>query len=71
MIGVNDTNEVFQLADARMVLDFAQEKGIGLIAMWSANRDHPCADGATELYQCTRISEPPLAFSQVFRAFLR
>lgn len=71
MIGVNDTREIFSLADARALLDFAREKNIGLISMWSANRDQPCVQGADALYQCTKLSEPPLAFSRVFSGFLR
>lgn len=70
MIGVNDTKEVFQVADARALLDFAREKNISLISMWSANRDHPCAEGVNALYQCTQVSDPPLAFSKVFHGFL-
>lgn len=42
MIGVNDvTTEVFGLADAQQVEDFARSKGLGMLSMWSLARDNP------------------------------
>lgn len=42
MIGQNDSsNEVFSISDAQTLLAFAQEKGLGLIAFWSIQRDRP------------------------------
>jgi len=72
MIGVNDvTTETFQLSDAQDVLNFARNQGVGLIGMWSANRDHQCAANETGLFQCTRISQAAFAFSQIFQGFTR
>jgi chitinase len=43
MIGQNDVvDEVFTLADARAVNQFAQQHGIGRASMWSLNRDQTC-----------------------------
>ncbi|WP_284699957.1 glycosyl hydrolase family 18 protein [Chitinolyticbacter albus] len=40
MIGQNDVQgEVFTLADAQTLTDFAKQKGLGLIAWWSFQRD--------------------------------
>lgn len=40
MIGVNDiTSEVFTLADAQLLEDFARQKGLGMLSMWSIARD--------------------------------
>ncbi|WP_265459899.1 chitinase [Enterococcus sp. HY326] len=40
MIGQNDvSDEVFTLDDAAELNQFAQEKGLGRLSMWSANRD--------------------------------
>ncbi|HVU67986.1 MAG TPA: carbohydrate binding domain-containing protein [Ktedonobacteraceae bacterium] len=40
MTGANDVGgETFTLADAQTVLSFAQQKGVGELAMWSVNRD--------------------------------
>jgi hypothetical protein len=45
MIGQNDfTEEVFTLEDATSLNDFAIEKNIGRMSMWSANRDIPCGE---------------------------
>src|SRR5579885_1662136 len=42
MTGANDVSgETFTLTDAQTVLSFAQQKGIGELAMWSVNRDEP------------------------------
>ncbi len=42
MLGVNDiTSEVFRLEDAALVEAFAREKGLGMLSMWSLNRDAP------------------------------
>ena len=42
MIGVNDlTAEVFTVADAQLLEDFAREKGLGMLSMWSVARDNP------------------------------
>ena len=42
MIGVNDVRtEVFTLADAQQVEDFARSKGLGMLSMWSLARDTP------------------------------
>jgi chitodextrinase len=70
MIGVNDVqSETFQLSDAQDVVTFARNRGAGLIAMWSANRDHQCAANETGLFQCSRITQSPFAFAQIFRGF--
>ena len=41
MIGQNDVqSEVFNLEDAQQVAAFAAAQGMGLVSMWSANRDN-------------------------------
>lgn len=43
MIGQSDvTTERFTLADAAVVNEFAREVGVGLVSMWSLNRDATC-----------------------------
>ena len=43
MIGINDNPpEIFTIADAQKLYAFANQKGIGRLAMWSSNRDQPC-----------------------------
>ncbi len=42
MIGVNDvTSEVFTVADAQALEDYARAKGLGMLAFWSVTRDTP------------------------------
>ncbi|WP_273429819.1 glycosyl hydrolase family 18 protein [Chitinibacter tainanensis] len=48
MLGVNDVqSEVFGLADAQILTDFAKQKGLGLIAWWSFHRDNS-SNGASK-----------------------
>jgi chitinase len=43
MIGQNDVEtERFTLADAEVVNQFARDNGVGLVSMWSLNRDNTC-----------------------------
>ena len=69
MIGVNDVaTEVFRLTHARQVADFAALHHIGLVSMWSVNRDLPCPGGPSPWAQtaCSSIAQSPYAFSAVF-----
>lgn len=44
MIGKNSMpNEIFTLTDVDNLREFAKEKNIHHLSMWSINRDHPCA----------------------------
>lgn len=61
MLGVNDVvSEVFKQSDARETLTFAQSKSIGMISMWSANRDHSAQTG---------ISQSPDEFAIIFNPY--
>ncbi|MEU9374341.1 cellulose binding domain-containing protein [Streptomyces sp. NPDC048255] len=71
MIGVNDVvSEVFTVADATQLVDFAAAKGIGRLAMWSATRDKQCPAGAVNYADatCSSILQEPLAFTKAFSA---
>ncbi|MFE9362229.1 cellulose binding domain-containing protein [Streptomyces sp. NPDC006978] len=72
MIGVNDVaTEIFTVEDATQLVQFAQEKGIGRLAMWSGTRDVQCAEGEkpTADATCSSILQEPLAFTKAFGAF--
>jgi hypothetical protein len=72
MIGVNDvTTEVFTTQDAQQLLDFARSKQIGLLAMWSINRDQQSPRGATGQADAVSsgILQSPLAFSSLLAGF--
>ncbi|MFB7176806.1 cellulose binding domain-containing protein [Streptomyces sp. NPDC056257] len=71
MIGVNDVaSEVFTVADATQLVEFAASKGIGRLAMWSSTRDKQCAAGAVNHADatCSSILQQPLAFTKAFAA---
>ncbi|MFJ7271024.1 cellulose binding domain-containing protein [Streptomyces sp. NPDC099050] len=71
MIGVNDvTTEIFTVADAAQLVDFASEKGIGRLGMWSATRDRQCPAGVVNYADatCSSILQQPLAFTKAFAA---
>jgi len=66
MIGVNDvTSEVFTVADAQMLEDFARTRGLGMLSMWSVARDTPGSIGqATPT--ASGLNVPAGSFSNVF-----
>ena len=72
MIGMNDvTTEVFDQAAARQLLVFAQQKGIGMLSMWSLARDRQDPRGALNYasYDSSSIVQSPFEFSDIFGAF--
>ncbi|MEU6660901.1 cellulose binding domain-containing protein [Streptomyces sp. NPDC046821] len=72
MIGVNDVNvEVFKVDDATQLVQFAQQKGLGWLSMWSAARDKECPGGASNSAQptCSSITQEPLAFQKAFATY--
>ncbi|MBT2450743.1 cellulose binding domain-containing protein [Streptomyces sp. ISL-43] len=71
MIGVNDVaSEIFTVADATRLVDFARSKGIGRLAMWSGARDKQCPAGAVNYADatCSSILQQPLAFTKALGA---
>lgn len=69
MIGVNDVlSEVFTVADAQALEDFARTKGLGMLSMWSVTRDTPGALGqATPT--ASGLSVPAGSFSGIFNDY--
>ncbi|MCC6388931.1 MAG: glycosyl hydrolase family 18 [Dehalococcoidia bacterium] len=70
MIGQNDIpDEVFTQRDARALVQFAQETGLGRISTWSANRDVSCGvavDDRRVSNTCSGVSQEPLEFARIF-----
>ena len=60
MIGVNDVvTEIFKQNDAMQVLNFANQNNIGMITMWSSNRDNSDQSGIDQtLYEFQKIWQP-------------
>ena len=72
MIGMNDiTTEIFDLQDAKETVTFANSKNIGMISMWSLNRDVQCSGGAANYVSisCSSIVQKPYEFSTTFNAY--
>ncbi len=68
MIGKNDVpQEFFYLDDAVDVRNFAFQKNIGRISIWSANRDHQCDNANDPLYACSHIAQNDFEFSRIFQ----
>jgi hypothetical protein len=72
MIGLNDvTTEVFDQQEARELLPFAQQKGIGRLSIWSLNRDRQNPNGALPYVEpfSSSLVQQPFEFTQIFRTF--
>ncbi|HEY2053362.1 MAG TPA: cellulose binding domain-containing protein [Solirubrobacterales bacterium] len=71
MLGINDDPaEIFTTADAAKLTAFAQQRGLGRLAMWSINRDAPCpAPTQTTSNTCSGVPDPAWAFSDAFKSF--
>lgn len=68
MIGHNDDEaEVFDLDDARAVADFAAQKHLGWLSVWSLSRDFPCSDSTHhDKETCSGVDQQPYEFSRIF-----
>jgi hypothetical protein len=71
MIGINDNPvEIFTTADATKVLNWANAKSIGRIAMWSLNRDFQCASPISYAsIHCSGVTQSALQFSSIWKTF--
>ncbi|WP_125610476.1 chitinase [Specibacter cremeus] len=75
MIGQNDVQgEVFTLADARGLQQFAAAKGVGRMSMWSLNRDATCSPNYPDVTRvsdgCSGVEQGGALFSRVLGAGL-
>jgi hypothetical protein len=70
MLGINDDNkEIFTTTDASKLATFAKQKGLGRLAMWSINRDHPCGRPTSFTENtCSGVADGDWAFSRAFGA---
>ncbi|MET8702588.1 cellulose binding domain-containing protein [Kitasatospora sp. NPDC004723] len=72
MIGVNDVaSEVFTVADAKQLADFAKSKHLAWLSMWSGTRDKACEGGAKAYADasCSSIVQQPLEFTRALGAY--
>jgi Glycosyl hydrolases family 18 len=65
MIGRNDSaGETFTEANARALLAFAKQKGIGRLSMWQVSRDNPCPNGGVS-GTCSGVGGKKWDFSHI------
>ncbi len=72
MIGYNDVQgEVFYMSDAKLVMQDATDRGLGMIGIWSMMRDQPgvAKQVSPEHSGLTAEQAPQYAFSAVFSPF--
>ncbi len=72
MLGINDVvREVFTTAHAEILRDFAIKKRLGLVSMWSSQRDFPCDNDPTTQVslRCSGTTQKDFDFSRIFLAF--
>jgi chitinase len=73
MIGQNDiANEVFTLADAKGLNQFALDRNVGRMSMWSANRDVSCGSNYVDTKvvsdSCSGVKEAKFSFMSALAA---
>ena len=67
MLGANDDGHIYDQADARQLVSFAQGKHLGMLSFWELGRDKNACTGA--LYMCTNIPQQPYEFSKIFGTY--
>jgi chitinase len=61
-IGQNDDTEIFTLADAQTLADFAIQKKLGLVTFWNIQRDQTCGKG-----ECSQQNKANFDYSNIFK----
>ncbi len=71
MLGLNDiTTEIFNLQDARETIEFAIDKQIGMISMWSINRDKSINGNINYLSNHeSSIAQEDYGFTKIFNSY--
>lgn len=66
MAGHDDMNAVTTLDDARAVRDYARERGLAMLGLWSLARDNGgCAGRTTAADDCSGVAQRPYEFTDV------
>lgn len=67
MLGQNDDGHIFDQADSRQLVSFAQGRHLGMLGFWEETRDRNACNGA--LYMCTNVPQSPYEFSKIFAQY--
>jgi chitinase len=68
MIGKNDDNETFTLANANTLISYAKQKQVGLVTFWAIQRDQVCPGGTLSLDRCNGQNTSLFQYSKIFAA---
>ena len=73
VVGVNGVKgEVFYRSDARLVMQDAQKRNLGMVGIWSIARDLPGGTNLSpEFHGLTKEQAPKYAFSEIFAPFTK
>jgi hypothetical protein len=66
-----ERTEITYLSDAVQTAQFAAAKHIGLMSIWSAERDNGNCPGVADGGQCSGLRQRPWAFSRILERFTR
>lgn len=69
MLGRNFNGNIFEVAHARTVVDWAKQNQIGFLSFWSVARDNGNCAGGTLSPTCSGTSQQEYEFTSVFRTF--
>ena len=70
--GIDDypgKTEITYLPDTRRILNFARAHGLGLLSIWTIERDNGGCPGAIDSNSCSGIKQPPWAFSHLLEPY--
>lgn len=70
--GIDDypgKTEVTHLPDAKVIMNFAQSKGMDFVSIWALQRDNGHCPGAIDSNFCSGIKQPRWAFSHLLESF--
>lgn len=62
-LGTSSGSEAFSISDASGLLTFAQQKGLGTLSFWSANRDQSCSNNS-ETDSCSGVTQTAYQFGK-------
>lgn len=70
MIGMTNEALFYDTKDAVSLVEMANRLQIGMISMWSLNRDRPCEKYKKEILPyCSGLTQKPFEFSQIFNSY--
>ena len=69
MLGRNFNGNIFEVAHARTVVEWARQNQIGFLSFWSIARDNGNCSGGTLSPTCSGTSQQEYEFTNIFKTF--